>query len=125
MRPACWRLRLGIANFQRLFRRDAKTNTPEARAPQTQVARAELQRDFARHETSRDSSHFRFHRRIRANAFAVSETSFHFRRHDEAAARRRAGAVSEWQMGGVRLRRCRPRGEYEDFAFVDCGCERR
>src|SRR4030095_832641 len=47
------------------------------------------------------------------------QTSIHLRRHDEAQTRRRTGAVAGWEMGRVRLRRCRSRGEHQNFAFVD------
>src|SRR6266480_3151438 len=58
----------------------------------------------------------------RANTSAWSlqrQTSIHLRRHDEAQTRRRAGAVARWEMGRIRLRRCRSRGEQENLAFVD------
>src|SRR5437773_3482751 len=53
------------------------------------------------------------------------ETSVHVRGHDETQARGRTAAVARWQVGRVRLRRCRSRKEHEDFAFVDCAGERR
>src|SRR5438874_12867870 len=53
------------------------------------------------------------------------QTSIHLRRHDEAQTRRRADAVAGWKMGRIRLRRCRSRGEYQDFASVDRAGERR
>src|SRR5947199_3313484 len=58
---------------------------------------------------------------VRTNA--IAKASIHVRGHDETEARRRADAVARWQMGRLRLRRCRSRSEHEGFALVDCAGE--
>ena len=93
------------------------------RSPERCLRRSELNGSLAAYEKFSRSTPFARHLGARANA--IAKASLHVRRHDETEARRRTGAVAGWQMGRVRLRRCRSGSEHEDFAFVDRAGERR
>src|SRR4029077_6339867 len=92
------------------------------RSPEPCLRRSELNGSLAAYEKFSRGIPSALHLGARANALA--KASIYLRRHDETEARRRAGAVAGWQMGGVRLRRCRSGSEHEDFAFVDRARER-
>src|SRR6476619_276962 len=93
------------------------------RSPERCLRRSELNGSLAAYEKFSRSTPFA--RDLGARANAIAKASIHIRGHDETEARRRAGAVAGWEMGGVRLRRWRSGSEHEDFAFVDRAGERR
>ena len=133
MSLTCWRSHSAIANFAIVGRKTPNQkfvaaecgdqHATSVRSPERFLLRSELNGSLAAYEKFFRSTPFARHFGARTNA--IAKAPIHIRGHDETEARRRAGAFAGWQMGRVRLHRCRSGSQYQDFAFVDRPGERR